>query len=229
MTAKPLILVVEDTPELGRAIQLILQRSGFQVVVVTTAGEGLSEAASQKYAACIIDIGLPDFSGLELMTRVRELGITTPALFLTTRNSVAYRIAGLDAGADDYLPKPFSPRELPARVRALVRRGTRPKPRQITVLDATLDPVRRTLHREQQQVHLTDRECALLMVLMRYRGQPVSREQLSTDVWHQPFDPFTNVIDVHITKLRKKLRKLGLTRVIKTIRGTGYQLNEPKG
>jgi two-component system OmpR family response regulator len=169
---------------------------------------------------------LPGHDGLELLRRLRAKGITTPAIFLTAKSAVNDRVEGLDAGADDYLVKPFSFAELLARMRVVLRRGNDPLPLVLRVADLALDPVAHTVERAGERIDLSSKQFALLHYLMRHAGQVVSRTMIQEHVWNYEFDGLTNVVDVHINRLRNKVDK-GFNRpLIHTLRGVGYVLRE---
>jgi len=220
------ILIVEDEAKLRRTIQQGLEERGYEVVAVEDGDEGLARAVAQPFDCLILDLMLPGCDGFEILNAVRAAGRKTPTLILTARGAVEDRVRGLDSGADDYLPKPFVWEELLARVRACVRRSS---PEADLVLRAgglELDCVRRRLSRGDQQIELTAREYELLEYLMRRKGEVVTRDQLANDVWREPEAGLTNVIDVYINYIRRKIEQAGEARLVQTVRGVGYCLRE---
>lgn len=222
------VLVVEDQPNLRRSISVALQESGY---TVESAG-GLTEATrmlSVKIDLILLDIMLPDGNGLDWLRSLRSENSQTPVLVLTARDSIEDRVKGLDSGADDYLVKPFSIEELLARVRALLRRGGGRSPRDVTsidFLDLHADLVERHLSRGSRSLDLTPRQFDLLVFLMRHGNQTVTREEIAEHVWKQTEATWTNVIEVHINQLRKKLESPASPTILHTIRGSGYRLGD---
>jgi DNA-binding response OmpR family regulator len=203
-----------------------LREQGFAVDVVTDGRQGFEYASSGVYDLLILDRMLPEEDGLQVLRQLRAKGIPTPAIFLTAKSAVNDRVQGLDAGADDYLVKPFSFAELLARIRVVLRRGTEAAPPVLRVGDLSLDPASRTVERAGQRIELSAKQFALLHYLMRYAGQVVSRTMIQEHVWNYEFDGLTNVVDVHINRLRNKIDK-GFDRpLIHTLRGVGYVLRE---
>jgi two-component system OmpR family response regulator len=220
------VLVVEDNPDLGRYLEQGLREQGFAVDLVTDGGRGLEYASTGVYDLLILDRMLPGRDGLDLLIRLRAGEVRTPAIFLTARGAVDDRVQGLDAGADDYLVKPFSFAELLARIRVVLRRGPEAQPPLLRVGDLSLDPVARTVERCGQRIELSAKPFALLHYLMRHAGQVVSRTMIQEHVWNYDFDGLTNVVDVHINRLRNKVDR-GFDRpLIHTLRGVGYVLRE---
>lgn len=220
------VLVVEDSPDLGPYLKQGLEEQGFAVDLVGNAVRGFEYASSAVYDLLILDRMLPGGDGLELLKRLRAKGSLTPAIFLTAKSAVNDRVEGLDAGADDYLVKPFSFAELLARVRVVLRRGSETLPPVLRVADLSLDPASRTVERAGQRIELSSKQFALLHYLMRHAGQVVSRTMIQEHVWNYEFDGLTNVVDVHINRLRNRVDK-GFDRpLIHTLRGVGYVLRE---
>ena len=187
-------------------------------------GEGaLSRAASRPYDAVVLDLMLPDCSGLDVLRRLRDSGCDTPVLILTARDEVSDRVEGLDSGADDYMPKPFALAELRARLRVLFRRGAAP-PNTLSIGDLKLDLAARRVERAGQRVELTAREYALLEYMARNAGHVVTRPMIAEHVWETSFDTFSNVIDVYVRYLRKKIDEPFENKLIHTRRGLGYVL-----
>ncbi|MFQ5557254.1 MAG: response regulator transcription factor, partial [Acidimicrobiales bacterium] len=182
--------------------------------------------AENHYDVAILDLGLPDGDGIEVCRRLRERGQATPVLMLTARDGLSDKVAGLDAGADDYLTKPFDYPELTARVRALLRRPSDTRKPTLTAGDVTLDPASRRVWRGAITVPLTPREFSLLEYLMRHPGQVLSRERLLEHVWDAHYDGLSNVVDVHVANLRRKLASPEGDDPIETVRGAGYRVRE---
>jgi two-component system OmpR family response regulator len=220
------VLVVEDNSDMGAYIQQGLREHGFAVDLVTDGNLGVDFAAAAAYDLLIVDRMLPGCDGLNLLRRVRALGVMTPVIFLTARTAVSDRVEGLDAGADDYLTKPFSFAELLARIRVVLRRGTESATPVLQVADLRLDPVARTVERSGRRIDLSAKQFALLDYLMRHAGQVVSRTMILEHVWDFDFDPLTNVVDVHINRLRNKIDRDFHRPLIHTLRGVGYVLRE---
>ena len=220
------ILVVEDEKKLAGFIKRALVEDSHAVDVAVDGEEGSYLAGSQAYDLVILDILLPKKDGLAILRELREARKTTPVLILSARGQVKDRVKGLDLGADDYLAKPFSLDELRARIRALLRRGSEAGSSTLKLADLTMDLLRREVRRGGDEVRLTPREYALLEYLMRHAGHPVTREQISDQVWKQPFDPSTNIVDVYINYLRRKLESQGGPQLVHTVRGVGYVLKE---
>ena len=225
--ALPQILVIEDEQKVAGALRSGLEAEGFRVRIANTGEDGFFLAASEPFDLLILDRMLPGRDGLEILQALRKKGLLTPVLFLTARDGVADRVAGLDAGADDYLVKPFAFAELLARVRALVRRSRGDQLVRLSAGDLLLDVASRTVTRASRRIDLTTREYQLLEYLVRHKGTLVSREMLARDVWGETerCTPLDNVIDVHITRLRKKV-DAGPAKLIHTIRGVGFIVRE---
>lgn len=218
------ILVVEDEDKLRNSLAKGLTEQGYDVTAVETGDEGLARAVGESFDCLVLDMMLPGCDGLEIIRALRTAGDQTPTLMLTARGSVEDRVLGLDSGADDYLPKPFSWDELLARIRVCLRRGSTGDSPQLRCGELSLDCARRVLARGDRQVNLTIRQCELLEYLIRRRGQDVSRDDLARDVWREPLAGLTNVIEVYVSYLRRKLAQLEDPTVIRTIRGIGYRL-----
>jgi len=218
------VLVIEDDPKVAGAVKAGLQGEGYEAVVSATGEDGYFRATTEPYDAILLDLGLPGRGGLEVLAGIRGQGLRVPVLVLTARDTVDDRVTGLDAGADDYLVKPFAFAELVARVRAMLRRGRPDETLRLRLADLELDPITRSATRGAVPIELTTREFELLGYLLRHQGQIVSREMLARDVWKQPDrgTPLDNVIDVHITRLRKKVDQGAGARLIHTIRGVGF-------
>lgn len=219
------ILVVEDGPDVLNVLERTLSDNGYTVLTATDGETGLARALDEKPDLLILDIGLPRRDGYEVARELRSRAFTAPVLMLTARDTISDKVEGLDAGADDYLAKPFSYDELLARVRALLRRSAlRADQAMLKIGDLVIDPFSRDVRRGTREINLTQKEYALLECLARHAGRPVSREQISLQVWKQEFDPTTNIVDVYINYLRKKVDVEGEPSVVQTIRGVGYML-----
>jgi two-component system OmpR family response regulator len=219
-------LVVEDEPDMAAVLRSGLVEAGFAVDVAGDGAEGVWLATEQPYDVIVLDLGLPDVDGLAALSQLRGRECWTPVLVLTARDGVPDRVAGLDGGADDYVTKPFAFAELVARLRALVRRGAAPRPVLLEVGDLRLDPARREVHRGTTPLQLTPREFAVLECLMRAPGEVVSKTQLLEKVWDFAFEPESNVVEVYVGNLRRKIdRPVGGSRV-ETVRGFGYRLRD---
>jgi two-component system OmpR family response regulator len=224
------VLVVEDEVKMAALLQRGLREEGYAVDVASDGREALWLATENGYDAIVLDVMLPDVDGFEVCRKLREAGRWSPVLMLTARDGVPDRVAGLDAGADDYLTKPFSFAELLARLRALVRRASPERPAVLQVGDLVLDPATRRVSRDGTPVELTPREFALLEFFMRHPGEVLSRTRLIEHVWDFAFEGDSNVVDVYVRYVREKVdRPFGLDS-IETVRGAGYRLREePEG
>jgi len=220
------ILVVEDHEKVAQFIVKGLREERFAVDHAATGTDGLSMASVGEYDAIILDVLLPGRNGYDVVAELRSRGIATPVLMLTAKVQVEDRVRGLDAGADDYLTKPFAFAELLARVRALIRRRERDVPSPLTVADLSLDPVSHEVRRGDARVDLTSREYAVLEFLMRNRGRVVTRTSMIEHVWDMHFDSDTNLVDVYIRHLRAKLDDPFPLKLIHTVRGVGYVIKE---
>lgn len=228
------ILVIDDDVELCSLVTEYLKPEGFQVEAVHDGKMGLNRALSGDHLLVVLDVMLPALNGFDVLRRLRD-GSRVPVLLLTARGEDVDRIVGLEIGADDYLPKPFNPRELVARIRAILRRthsgaGEALVPDIIKVGDVELDPARRSVHHHGKPVELTSVEFGLLQVLLREAGRVVTREALVDEVLGRKFSPFDRSIDMHVSKVRKKLGDTDTEDHIKTVRGAGYifALTRPK-
>lgn len=220
------ILVVEDEAKLRRALQRGLEEQGYDVIAVEDGDRGWDWASKEPFDCLILDRMLPGRDGLRLLRDLRATGNRTPTLILTALAEIEDRVEGLDGGADDYLAKPFAWAELLARVRACLRRVPTEPHAVLSAGPVRLDCVHRQLLTDGEPVDLTDRECELLEYLMRHAGKTVTRDDLARDVWREPELGLTNIVDVYIAKLRKRLERLGEPERIKTIRGSGYCFEE---
>lgn len=222
------ILLIDDDVELCSMLIDYLGRHGFKVSVVHRGDVGLNVAREKPWTMILLDIMLPGIDGLEVLKQIRSIS-SVNVLLLTARGDDVDRIVGLEIGADDYLAKPFNPRELLARIRAVLRRSTTPPtPKESTVLqveDLRLDTAARTVWESGKRIELTDVEFVLLEMLMRSSGKVIPREELAESVLGRKFNPFDRSLDMHVSRLRRKLRGNGVAEDrVKTIRGTGYQL-----
>jgi two-component system, OmpR family, copper resistance phosphate regulon response regulator CusR len=218
------VLVVEDERKVGSFIKRALEEESYAVDLCEDGAQGLDFALSGSYDVIVIDLMLPTLPGLEILRRIRKEKIHTPVLILTAQSKVDQKVKGLDAGADDYLTKPFAIDELLARVRVLLRRGTAEAPGVLQVDDLILNPATREVTRDGQRIDLTVKEYALLEYFMRHAGRVLTRPMISEHVWDQDFDTFTNVIDVYVNYLRNKIDRGRSRKLIHTIRGSGYML-----
>jgi len=218
------ILVVEDEPRMANVIARGLREQSYAVDVAPDGIDGLYQASINDYDVIVLDVLLPHRDGYEVCRELRQRGNTTPVLMLTARATVDDRITGFDAGADDYLTKPFSFRELLARIRALLRRDSQLRPDVLEIADLVVDSASHRVARDNKEVQLTAKEYALLEYLARRRGQLVSRAEIAAHVWDDSFDPFSNTIEVYMNRLRKKIDGDHATKLLHTRRGEGYIL-----
>ena len=216
------ILVAEDERKVASFIRQGLGEEGYAVDVASNGEEGLAMARDGVHDLIILDIGLPKMNGLQVLQELRRRKVTTPVLLLTVRATIEDKVLGLDAGADDYLTKPFAFQELVARVRALLRRRAEGGPAVLQFADLTLDPARHTAFRGGQKIDLTAKEFALLDYFMRNPGRVLTRTMIIEHVWDYDFDTGTNVVDVYVNYLRKKIDSDREPKLIHTIRGVGY-------
>jgi len=218
------ILVVEDEKKVASFIQRGLEGEGFQVDVAGDGEEGVSLAKSNPYDLILMDVMLPKMDGLSAIRELRAVQISVPVLCLTAKDTVEDIVAGLDSGSDDYLTKPFAFAELLARVRALVRRGSRERGADITYADLRLDPVAHKVWRAGKEIDLTAKEYALLEYFIRNPEKTLTRNMIAEHVWDYTFDSFTNIIDVYVNYLRKKIDRDFTAKLVHTVRGVGYML-----
>ncbi len=220
------VLIVEDEPKTAAYLVKGLSEHGFTADVARDGRDGLCRAGSTAYDVAILDVMLPVLDGWSVLRQLRAAGNLTPVLFLTARDDIADRVRGLELGADDYLVKPFAFSELLARIRTIVRRGA---PRQKDVLivgDLEVDLLRRKVQRDARRIDLSPKEFALLSLLMRREGEVLSRTLIAEQVWDMNFDSDTNVVDVHIRRLRAKVDDPFESKLIHTVRGAGYVLED---
>lgn len=218
------LLIVEDELKSSALLSTTLRQEGFEVLCAADGEAGLHEALKGGYDALLVDIMLPKLDGLSLVRALRAQGHATPVIMLSARGEVEQRVEGLDAGADDYLPKPFAMSELLARLRSLLRRNSQLKPEVLTVADLTFDTIKREARRAGRRIELSSRETLLLECLMRAEGVVVSRRDIIIAVWEYDFDPGTNLVDVYVRRLREKIDRDHSPALIQTVRGLGYAL-----
>ena len=220
------ILVVEDEDKVASFIQKGLEQSAYTVDWAPTGEEGLEMARAHDYDAVVLDIMLPGIDGFQVVKDLRARGSSVPVLALTARSSMEDRVAGLDSGCDDYLPKPFGFDELLARLRALLRRASTRQVPKMEFAGLEIDPVTRAVSREGKSIDLTNKEYALLEMLMRRPGQVFTRTSLMESVWGYDFDSSSNVLDVYMNFLRKKIDQSFEKKLLHTVRGVGYVLRD---
>ncbi|WP_321814218.1 MULTISPECIES: response regulator transcription factor [unclassified Paraburkholderia] len=221
------ILTIEDDPIVGRDITEELSSAGFEVEWVRTGAEGIARALSPEFDAITLDRVLPGIDGLTIVKTIRSVGVETPVLMISALSDVDERVTGLLAGGDDYIAKPFSATEMRARIQVLLRRRGKLQQQVVTTLnveDLEIDLIARTVKRAKVEVNLPPIEFRLLEYLARNSGQVVTRTMIFQSVWDMHFDPGTNLIEVYIGILRKKIDRPGLQPLIKTVRGSGYML-----
>lgn len=223
------ILVVEDDARMAAVLARLFQQAGWRSDIVATAYEGIDCALSHAYDCAVVDVELPDGSGIDMVSELRRVGVHVPILILTVHDGLSDRVAGLTAGADDYLGKPFAPEELMARIQALVRRGAYDRFRQDTVQHGAvrLDKAPRTLQYRGRQLSLSEKEFALLEMLFHRPDQVITRDQLMARLWGPDSEVADNALDTYVYFLRKKCARLGLKNLIQTVRGLGYRLGPP--
>jgi two-component system response regulator MprA len=222
------VLVVDDEPALRDALKRALKLDGYDVDLASDGRAALTSLAGYAADVVVLDIAMPNLDGLEVCRRLRESGSRTPILMLTARDAIGDRVAGLDAGADDYLVKPFALEELLARVRALIRRSLdEPNGAPLRFADLSLDPGTHEVRRGSRPIELTRTEFLLLELLMRHPRQVLSRSQIFEAVWDYDFGTTSRALEVYVGYLRKKLEEGGGPRLIRNVRGVGYVLREP--
>ena len=220
------ILVIEDERKVLRSLERGLRGEGYDVVAAASGEQGFQEAIGQPFDCVVLDLLLPGRDGLQLLADLRQRGNKVPVLILTARDTVEDRVIGLDAGADDYLVKPFAFAELLARLRVLLRREREGRETVLRADDLELDLLNRSATRAGQELPLTHREFEVLAYLLRHKNQIVTRDMLGREVWKEPNYSLTNVIDAYISLLRRKVEKPGQQPLIHTFRGVGYSLRE---
>jgi two-component system, OmpR family, response regulator len=218
------VLVIEDEVRMARLLKRALEEEGHAVDVVGDGPDGLWMATENPYAAIVLDVMLPGFDGFELCRRLRKAGVWVPVLMLTARDEIGDRVRGLDAGADDYLVKPFSLLELAARLRALARRDDRPRPAVLAEGDLKLDPASKRAWRGDTELQLSPKEFSLLEFFLRHPGAVLTRTQIIEAVWDFAYDGTSNVVDQYVNYLRRKVDVPFACRDIETVRGMGYRL-----
>jgi two-component system, OmpR family, response regulator len=218
------VLVVEDEARMARLLKRGLEEEGHAVDVAGDGPEGLWLATENNYAAVVLDVMLPGFDGFELCRKLRAAGVWSPVLMLTARDAVDDRVRGLDAGADDYLVKPFSLLELAARLRALVRRDDRARPAVLAEGDLKLDPASKRAWRGRTELQLSPKEFALLELFLRHTGTVLTRSQILEAAWDFAYDGTSNVVDQYVTYLRRKIDVPFGRHDLETVRGMGYRL-----
>ena len=218
------VLVVEDEKKVAAFIKRGLEEEGYQVDAVHDGDEAVQMARAESYDLLILDVMLPRKDGLSVVRELRQEGMLAPVLMLTARDTTDDIVAGLDAGSDDYLTKPFAFAELSARVRALGRRVGRDRGAELVVADLRIDPITRKVWRGEKEIELTIKEYGLLEFLVRNTGSVVTRNMIAEKVWDHSFESFTNIIDVYVNYVRKKVDKGFDRKLIHTVRGQGYTL-----
>jgi len=220
------ILVIEDEKKSALHLEKGLRENGYEVAVADQGEIGLKLASEEAYDLIILDVMLPGLDGWSIMTRLRQSGVLTPVLFLTARDGVEDRVKGLELGADDYLVKPFAFSELLARVKSILRRNPMRQPEIVKIGELELDLFKQRAVRAGKKLELTPKEFSLLSLLARRAGEPLSRETIATEVWDMNFDSDTNVVDVHVRRLRSKLDDPFEKKLIQTVRGVGYVIHD---
>jgi two-component system copper resistance phosphate regulon response regulator CusR len=222
------ILVIEDEPKVGKALTEGLKADGYEVTLAQSGEDGFFTASSRMFDLIILDVMLPGRNGIEVLHTLRRNGLGIPVLLLTAKDTVGDRVLGLDAGADDYLVKPFAFPELRARIRALLRRGSTESVLALKINSLKMDLIARSVSREGKTIELTLREFELLEFLLRNKGKVVSREMLAHDVWKETSraTPLDNVIDVTIARLRRKVDDGFEPKLVRTVRGVGFLVSE---
>jgi DNA-binding response OmpR family regulator len=224
------ILIIEDEKKLAKALRRRLEAEHYEVSTATTGEEGFFFASQGSFDLILLDLMLPRRDGMDVLSTLRKLGVQTPVFVLTAKDTIEDRVLGLDAGADDYLVKPFALPELLARIRALVRRGRLDQILRLQHEDLEMDLVTRRASRGTQALDLTVKEFDILEYLLRHKGRVVSREMLASDVWHVTAraTPLDNVIDVTVARLRRKIDDPFEKKLLQTVRGVGFSLGRPQ-
>ena len=222
----PKLLIVEDQKKLLNSLRRGLEEEGYEVATAATGEEGYYNATTHAFDAVVLDVMLPGRSGLQVLTDLRARGVAIPVLILTAKDTVDDRVRGLDAGADDYLVKPFALAELVARLRAMLRRNPSERELVLRADNLELDLVAHRVIRNGVELELSHRELDLLEFLLRHRNTAVTRDMISREVWKEPDGVWTNIIEVYINSLRKKVEQPGQRQLIHTVRGVGYALRD---
>lgn len=220
------ILIVEDEAKVASFIKRGLEEEHYAVDVAEDGKEAVNLVDSYDYDLAILDIMLPEMDGLSVLSHIRNVGKTTPVVLLTAKDLVEDKVKGLDMGADDYITKPFAFEELLARIRVLLRRGKPEESLKLSIADLVLDPITHKVVRDNKEISLTAKEYSLLEYLMRNQGRVLTRTMISEHVWDIKHDTFTNVIDVYVNYLRNKIDKGFSKKLLHTVRGVGYKLEE---
>lgn len=220
------ILLIEDESRLAQGIKKGLEEDGFAVDTVCDGEDGLFMAESEEYDAIILDIMLPKVDGITICKQLRKKHNKTPILMLTAKATLEEKVEGLDSGADDYLTKPFAFLELRSRIYALIRRNNHDASPVLSIADVTLDPIKHTVIRSGKEIALTPKEFAVLELLLRHKDEVVTRTMVTEHVWDYNFDSMSNVVDVFIAALRRKLDKDAKVKLIHTLHGVGYKITE---
>ncbi len=220
------ILIIEDERKMAKALQEGLEEEAYSAAVAYTGEDGFFLLNSEQFDLVVLDVMLPGRSGIQVLEALRKQGLKIPVLVLTAKDAIEDKVRGLDAGADDYLVKPFAFAELTARIRALLRRSKDEPVTSLRFQDLEMDLVSRTVRRGDRALDLTVREYEILEYLLRHQGEVVSREMLARDVWKEPSraTPLDNVIDVHMVRLRRKIDEGFDTRLVQTVRGVGFTI-----
>lgn len=226
MTLPMRILLIEDEQRLAQGIKKGLEEEGFAVDTAFDGEDGQFLAESEPYDVIILDIMLPKIDGYTVCRHLRKKQIRTPILMLTAKTTVEEKVAGLDSGADDYLTKPFAFLELKSRIHALIRRNTHDTSPVLSIADVILDPIKHTVSRSGKAIPLTPKEFSILELLLRHKDETVTRTMVIEHVWDYQFDSMSNVVDVFIASLRRKLDKHAAVKLIHTLHGVGYKISE---
>ena len=222
------ILIVEDNQRLNNSLKMSLAEDGYAVDAAFDGVDGEELAEMGPYDAIILDIMLPKRNGIDVCKNLRQQHINTPILMLTARDTVEDRVLGLDSGADDYLVKPFALNELRARLRALLRRDSPDRSALLNVADLTLDPANHNVYRAGHEIELTTKEFALLEYFMRNPNRLITREMAEDHIWNYDFEGASNVVDVYVRRLRRKIDDPSPVKLFETVRGAGYRLCPPR-
>lgn len=219
------LLIIEDEQRLASVLKKGFSEDGFAVDVAYDGEEGLYLALNETYDAIILDISLPKKSGLQVCQGLRTQGNHTPIIILTAKATLEDKIAGLDTGADDYLVKPFAFIELRSRIHALIRRSSKESSPQLSLADLVVDPIKHTVTKNNLKINLTPKQFAILELLLRHKDEVVTRTMITEHVWDYNFDGMSNIVDVFVASLRRKIDKKSKTKLIHTIHGVGYKIS----